>query len=245
VRAFIGTEWTPLLIVGIYGPTVGALLTSALRGGWRDVVQLVRRLVPWRVSVMWCLIAFAVPVVIDIVSIALYTSRGGVTGPLVAPNLLATVTYFGIKLTRGPLGEELGWRGFLLPALQTRYGALGSSLLIGTLWFAWHLPIVWMAGTWISGPSVSVYQLAWFAVSLICLAIIITWVVNHAGGSVVPAVLVHGASNAALPLLFLPELSADATRAIVYLSLIPTTGLAIAVAVIESLRADPTDPLDP
>jgi len=244
LRASLGAQpsesnhgrWMSVLIVGIYGPSVGAIVTAGLRGGWRAVALLARRLLPWRVSAIWCLGAFALPVWIDVVAVAIYSCRGGTTGPFVAPNALATLTYLGIKLTRGPLGEELGWRGFALPVFQTRYNALTSSLLVGVLWFLWHLPIVWMAGTFISGPSVGIDQLVWFALLLMCFSILETWVVNHTGGSVVPAVLMHGALNSVVPLLFFPELPGAAARSIVYLSAVPAVCCALAVSAATSSR---------
>lgn len=233
LRATNHSRLLSVLIVGIYGPSVGALVTSALGGGWQAVGRLMRRLLPWRVSVLWCLIAFAVPAVIDVAAIAIYAGRGDAIGRFVAPSALATIAYCGIKFTRGPLGEELGWRGFALPTLQTRYGALTSSLIIGVLWFAWHLPMIyWTAGTYISGPSVTAGQLGWFAIAILSLSVLETWVVNRAGGNIVPAVLMHGGGNIGLALLFLPELSGDAILSIVYLSAIPSVILAIAVSAI-------------
>ena len=41
------------------------------------------------------------------------------------------------------IGEELGWRGFLLPTLQTRLSAIASALIIGLIWFCWHIPLFW------------------------------------------------------------------------------------------------------
>ena len=45
------------------------------------------------------------------------------------------------------LGEELGWRGFLLPRLAARQGPLRASLVVGLLWGLWHLPAFWLPGT--------------------------------------------------------------------------------------------------
>jgi hypothetical protein len=41
----------------------------------------------------------------------------------------------------GPLSEELGGRGYPLDALQTVWGALASSLVVGFFWSVWHAPL--------------------------------------------------------------------------------------------------------
>ena len=41
----------------------------------------------------------------------------------------------------GPVPEELGWRGYALDRLQSRWSALNSSLILGIIWPAWHLPL--------------------------------------------------------------------------------------------------------
>jgi uncharacterized protein len=50
-------------------------------------------------------------------------------------------------LILGPLSEEIGWRGYALGRLQTRWNALISSLIIGLVWALWHLPLFLMVGT--------------------------------------------------------------------------------------------------
>jgi membrane protease YdiL (CAAX protease family) len=44
------------------------------------------------------------------------------------------------------MGEELNWRGYLLPLLQTRFGAAVASLVLGICWFAWHIPLQFVPG---------------------------------------------------------------------------------------------------
>ena len=46
-----------------------------------------------------------------------------------------------INLLMGPLGEELGWRAFLYPAIKEKYGWLASALITGTIWALWHAPL--------------------------------------------------------------------------------------------------------
>lgn len=48
----------------------------------------------------------------------------------------------------GPVPEEPGWRGYALDGLQSRHSALVSSLIVGIVWLAWHLPLFFIEGTW-------------------------------------------------------------------------------------------------
>ncbi|TMF86801.1 MAG: CPBP family intramembrane metalloprotease [Chloroflexi bacterium] len=52
--------------------------------------------------------------------------------------LLFLPTVAVAAITTG-LGEETGWRGFALPRLQSRHGALLATLIVGVLWGLWHL----------------------------------------------------------------------------------------------------------
>ncbi|WP_415803443.1 type II CAAX prenyl endopeptidase Rce1 family protein, partial [Bacillus albus] len=56
------------------------------------------------------------------------------------------IYYFVKTIVSGPLGEELGWRGFALMELQKKYSPLKSSIIIGFWWGMWHLPIWFTTG---------------------------------------------------------------------------------------------------
>ena len=50
------------------------------------------------------------------------------------------------NLLSGPLGEEIGWRGFALMELQKKHSPLKASIIIGFWWGMWHLPIWFTTG---------------------------------------------------------------------------------------------------
>ena len=99
----------------------------------------------------------------------------------------------------GPLAEELGWRGFALPLMQSRYGALKASLLLGVLWTLWHLPHFLteaQGGGPGTGLKVFYINLPIFLVLCVSITIIMTWVFNHTKGNLFIAILLHTSINA-------------------------------------------------
>lgn len=90
------------------------------------------------------------------------------------------------------LGEEFGWRGYLLWELAP-LGFWKASFLIGTIWGLWHAPLVLAGLNYPSFPLVGV-----FIFTLVCIVIspIFTYLVVR-GESVLPAVFFHGVFNAA------------------------------------------------
>lgn len=103
----------------------------------------------------------------------------------------------GALLDEGGLLEELGWRGYLLPLLVDKLrNPLLASIAIGALWAAWHLPreitlLFTEEGNFI---RFLLKQLEVFS-SGIAVSIIITFFVIKAGGSVLPAIMIHGLAN--------------------------------------------------
>lgn len=90
------------------------------------------------------------------------------------------------------IGEELGWRGWLLPTLLSRgLSPLGASLCVGMLWGAWHVPVLFQ------GPSVAVP----FMVTTVSLSMLQTALWLRTSGSVLTAAAAHAACNATLATL--------------------------------------------
>lgn len=130
------------------------------------------------------------------------------TALLLAPAVYA-VTYWGLHWAGHPgeptpsamglplltlilfllaIGEEAGWTGYLLDPLQARFGALGASLIIAVPWWAAHIPSILQIG---GGPM----DLIWWIPGAIALRIVMTWLYNNTGGSVLAVVLFHTILN--------------------------------------------------
>jgi membrane protease YdiL (CAAX protease family) len=91
-------------------------------------------------------------------------------------------------LILGPLSEEIGWRGYALGRLQTRWNALISSLIIGLVWALWHLPLFLMVG-------ISQHELrlpfVGFLVGFMANSVFYTWLYNNTKQSLWSAILLH------------------------------------------------------
>ncbi len=95
-----------------------------------------------------------------------------------------------VLLLGGPLGEELGWRGYLLPELLAKQGRLRASLWVAAAWFVWHLPLFWLEGAAQKGSSMLL-----FGVCVAAFSVLFTWITLGAGGSLLAALLAHTMVN--------------------------------------------------
>jgi membrane protease YdiL (CAAX protease family) len=107
---------------------------------------------------------------------------------------------YGLSIPLFDLGgvlEELGWRGFALPHLEKRMPSpLAATIFLGELWAAWHLPS-WTP-TFLTSrepPQEWIGQMSAFFLGTIALAILMTYLFHRTGGSILPAVILHGTAN--------------------------------------------------
>ena len=102
---------------------------------------------------------------------------------------------FGVTLLfGGPLGEEIGWRGWLLPRLQARLSPLLSSLIVGLVWGVWHLPLH-LRGVYDGGMGTGLAGFALRIASSCLLAVIFTWLYNRSRAGLLVVILLHTSVN--------------------------------------------------
>jgi membrane protease YdiL (CAAX protease family) len=183
----------PALFFGALGPMVAAVVLTAQEGGRAELRSLLNRVVRWRVAPFWYGVALLGPFVLQLGAMALHVLLGGQPPDLLAmiealPTVLALSVYMFIQVG---IGEEIGWRGYALPKLQTGYSALISSLILGVIWVLWHLPLFFNPATSYNSTPFWV-----FLVFLLPLPIVYTWIFNSTGGSVLMAMILHAVTNA-------------------------------------------------
>jgi membrane protease YdiL (CAAX protease family) len=90
------------------------------------------------------------------------------------------------------LGEETGWRGFLLPRLQQHHSPIVSTVLLTIAWAAWHMPAFFYLPSY---AAMGLSIVPGFFFGLFAGAIVLTWLYNRSGGSVLVAALWHASFN--------------------------------------------------
>lgn len=112
----------------------------------------------------------------------------------------AIVNFIAFSILTGPVSEEFGWRGWLLPRLQHGRSALRASLIIGVLWGAWHTgPDFWRI--LLQGDARAfLFPLA-MTLGTVPLSVVFCWLYNSTGSSLVAPMLFHASFNATLSVL--------------------------------------------
>jgi membrane protease YdiL (CAAX protease family) len=206
------------LLLGLYGPLLSAVVTTWYFAGFKGLTALLKKFTIWKVPPGIYAVIVLLPLVLTGGSICLYAIWFGSPGRIDTHAVRMVPLVLLAALRAGPIGEELGWRGFLLPQLQRRFSPTVSSLIIGFIWFCWHIPLFFApVGTAVSGAPITVGAVLFFYIFVTCLACIYTWLVNRSRGSVLVALLMHLSINAALLMLFFPDLEAH-SKEIYYLS---------------------------
>jgi membrane protease YdiL (CAAX protease family) len=183
---------SPLFYVfGGIGPLVAALIVASALYGKRNGEEVFKPLWYWRVGIVWYIVALCGSIAIMLTSVCL---KGELAQGLarLTPSFALILTF--LKYLLAAIPEEVAWRGFVLPRLQSHYSALISSLIVGFLWTLWHLPLLF-----IKGSIMATYPLIPFFLGTIASAILYTWLYNNSSGSVLIVTIFHAVSNTVGP----------------------------------------------
>ena len=173
-----------------YTPTFAAILTIIFTSKG-ELKSYLRSSFTLKAPLRAYVIVILLPVLINITIVAI-TSL--LIDESITFNTLNFFRFFGIYFIfiflDGPLGEELGWRGFFLPELLFKYTPLVSSLIIGAVMFLWHI-ILFAA----DGPELTMSFMFKYFISILGISMIFTFIFLRFSKIPIIAVLLHTSVN--------------------------------------------------
>jgi membrane protease YdiL (CAAX protease family) len=183
-------------LASILGVALPAFIVTAATGGKAGMRELLRRCLRWRVGIVWYLAALfgllAVMMLVgsvlsDPAPLEVLTERWSLIFTLFLPEVLFPFLFIQIF-------EEAGWTGFMQHTLQERRGPLVASILVAPAFVLQHLPILLMdAGVGLT----SLIIVGALVIVAVFFRVVVMWLYNGSGRSVLVAALFHSAYNSA------------------------------------------------
>ena len=199
-------EITPLALIGLigaYGPSIAAIIVQGILDK-KKLKTLFKKLI--QIRSQWKLLLFVIIVPIILYVIAYLISALIFEGDLSVHWIIGFSNisfWFLAALPFGPMGEELGWRGFLLPKLLEHFSIIKSTILVGLAWGVWHLASFSFPGAAIPDfLAVNFWSILLFCVNTIALSMVYSYVHLRSNGSVFMAIILHAFFNAASNIVF-------------------------------------------
>lgn len=177
-------------------PAIAAIIVTAILAGRAGVKDLFRRFTIWRVGVQWYFVGIFLLAGVILGGIGLHVLFGGAmpTMPIAGASVGLLVFVFTVTVIVGALvnTEEIAWRGFALPRLQSRYGGLTATLLVAVPESLFHLPHFWNLDS-IFYQNVGLF---WFTAFTVAIVFIYTYIFNKTNGSLLIVTILHASQNA-------------------------------------------------
>jgi membrane protease YdiL (CAAX protease family) len=199
---FLVPENLLLSLPGAWAPTIAAIILIGLAEGWSGIRKFLSKLLRWRVGLSWYLVVLLSIAFIAYLAIGVGTFLG-IPAPVLSlpkglpremlPGFLPIIFLINI-FVGGPLAEDIGWRGYILPKMREQMTALRASLVIGVIWAIWHLPY-FIFPAW--HGAVGNIPFVWFALLTTSWSVLFAWVYVNTDSILMP-VLFHAAINTTL-----------------------------------------------
>lgn len=183
-------------ILSVFTPSIVALILTAIAKGKRGLYELFVQQTVQKTAFKWLLLSLiGFPI---LASLAVLTMLNfDMTGfQLRTTQLLPQV----VVIVLIAIGEEYGWRGYLLPRLMKGFSVFYSSIILGLIWGFWHFP-AYLIGTGTPQEMSFFVFLLWVILG----TLFISWIYYYTR-SVLTSILAHISANAAFNYLnILPE----------------------------------------
>ena len=199
----------PFMLLALFaGASVAGILMTGLVYGREGFRHLLTRITRWRVGARWYAVAIlTAPLLVTATLLALSLASPEFLPSIFISDDKVRLVLFGIGwgLVGGGFLEELGWTGFAVPTLlRQSHGVLATGLFVGVLWGLWHFLIAfWASGTFSGALSLAGFLPAvlFYVGSLPAYRVLMVWVYERSGESMLVAMLMHASFSASMLIL--------------------------------------------
>lgn len=190
----------PFLVLGAFGPFIAAIITVSTTEGKDGLKEFFERF-KRKMGFFWLILALLIyggglfigTLIIIIYGVQVNNPYENVS--LTIP-ILNYLVVFGVTTILTGGNEEPGWRGYALPKLLEKYKPIWSALILGIIWAFWHVPSIFL-------PTLqALIPFHIYFIHIALLSIIFTWLYLKTKGSVLYAIIYHGAINMLIGVLF-------------------------------------------
>jgi hypothetical protein len=187
-----------LSTIGVFGPLVSAFILTYFNQGKDGIRRLLKRGVDRGFGKKWLIPIFLLFPAINGSAVLVATLTEKITIDMSwVSNLLSVILgdlFMFILFCVWAAGEEFGWRGYALDRLQGRFNAIISSIVLGIIWWAWHIPGLGFQSSTLGTQAINVWI---FLVTILEFAVLLTWIYNNTKGSILAVILFHATFNMA------------------------------------------------
>lgn len=222
-----------LIRAGSFGPSVSGLILAYKSGGKKEVCALLKSVKNINIKPQWMMFAFLAMPAVSAISCLIYSSIGGDVPQTQFKIWQLPIAFLYIVLFMGPLGEEIGWRGFALGRMLNKFTPFKPAVIIGVIWTIWHLPLFFITGTTqniLAGFGIIAAFLC-YMVYTVMISVLITLLYVKSSGSLFVSILFHAMGNMSLGIIPLILLKTGAVILLIVLSV-------LSIAVIYKYRKD-------
>ena len=178
-------------LVALFGPATAAFIVVRVWRGRPGVRELWAVTTRWRIRPGWYLAALGLPILGFAIGHLLYVLAGNDALPIPRPiEPILLILFFLV------IGEEIGWRAFLLRGLLRQRSPLVATAIVAIIWALWHAPLYFIPGM----PSYGQPFLA-FAAWVVPLSFLLSWLWLGTRSAWLATVM-HGAANLGASIAF-------------------------------------------
>jgi len=213
-----------LMLIGAFGPAVGAIFSIYTIEGKGTIKIFFKQFLSMKFSWKVWLAIFLVLGITSIITWVIPEFLGEDRLPMYLPSIYVFPIYILIVTFFGGGQEEIGWRGYIMPYLEKKYGLIIGGLILGIVWAIWHLPMWFLPGS-----SQMYMNFFGFMLGAIGYSYFFSWIIKASGNRLFSGLVAHGVANAFValfPYLIMSE-GVKQTRMWLYYILILVIGIII------------------